>query len=489
MMRLLLLIASMSVAFYGYTQQRKNQTAPSPVAVDYNEIYKPAKWRSIGPFRGGRSVTASGVIGDINTYYMGTTGGGLWKTDDLGLTWRNISDGFFKTGSVGAVAVSESDPNVVYVGMGEHAVRGVMTHHGDGVYKSTDAGKTWTKLGLDATQHISRIAIHPKDPNIVYVAAQGALYSHTPERGVYKSTDGGITWKKILFVNDKAGCVELSLDMNNPRVLYAAMNEYGRLPWKVISGGEGSGLYKSADEGATWKKIHAGLPKELGTMAVSVSRANSDKVYLLLESDSEKELGGLFVSNNAGESWSRVSDDHRLIQRAWYYIEVFADPKNENTVYVLSAPALRSEDGGKTWEDLSGTHGDFHDLWINPNNPRNMVIANDGGAAVSVNYAKTWSTQDNMPTAQFYRINVDNQFPYRIYAGQQDNTSVSIASRELGGWAITPRSWTYSAGGESAFLAFNPDDPRYVLGGSYQGTIEVLDTKAHAGTNVMAAPI
>lgn len=488
-MRLLLLIVFMGVAHFGYTQQRKNQAPPTPAVVDFNEIYKPAKWRSIGPFRGGRSVTASGVVGDINTYYMGTTGGGVWKTDDLGITWRNISDGFFKTGSVGAVAVSESDPNVVYVGMGEHAVRGVMTHHGDGVYKSTDAGKTWAKLGLDATQHVSRIAIHPKDPNIVYVAAQGALYSHTPERGVYKSTDGGATFTKVLFVDNKTGCVELSMDMNNPRILYAAMNEYGRLPWKVISGGEGSGLYKSVDAGATWKKIHNGLPKEMGKMAVSVSRANSDKVYLLMESDSEKELGGLFVSNNAGENWSRVTNDHRLIQRAWYYIEVFADPKNENTVYVLSAPALRSEDGGKTWEEISGTHGDFHDLWINPNNPRNMVIANDGGAAVSVNYGKTWSTQDNMPTAQFYRINVDNQFPYHIYAGQQDNTSVSIASREVGGWAITPRSWSYSAGGESAFLAFNPDDPQFVLGGSYQGTIEVLNTRAKAGTNVMAAPI
>lgn len=489
-MRLFLLALLLCIVKPGLSQQRKNQQpTQAPVAIDFNEIYKPAKWRNIGPFRGGRSVAASGVIGDMNTYYMGTTGGGLWKTDDLGITWKNISDGFFKTGSVGAVAVSESDPNVVYVGMGEHAVRGVMTHHGDGVYKSTDAGKTWAKLGLDATQHISRIAIHPKDPNIVYVAAQGALYSHTPERGVYKSIDGGATWKKILFVDDKTGCVELSMDMNNPRVLYAAMNEYGRLPWKVISGGEGSGLYKSTDEGATWKKIHTGLPKELGKMAVSVSRANSDKVYLLLESDSNKELGGLFVSNNAGESWSRISDDHRLIQRAWYYIEVFADPKNENTVYVLSAPALRSEDGGKTWESLSGTHGDFHDLWINPHNPRNMVIANDGGAAVSVNYGKTWSSQDNMPTAQFYRINVDNQFPYHIYGGQQDNTSVSIASRELGGWGITPRSWTYSAGSESAFLAFNPDNPQYVFGGNYQGTIEVLDTKAKAGTNVMAAPI
>lgn len=477
------------------TQAQKNKKSTSAAqpasttSTDLNEQYKVAKWRSIGPFRGGRSVAASGVVGDINTYYMGTTGGGLWKTDDLGITWRNISDGYFKTGSVGAIAVSESDPNVIYVGMGEHAVRGVMTHHGDGVYKSTDAGKTWTKLGLDQTQHISRIAIHPKDPNVVYVAAQGALYSASTERGVYKSTDGGTTWSKVLYVNDKTGCVEISMDMNNPRVLYAAMNEYGRLPWKVISGGAGSGLYKSVDAGATWEKIHDGLPQELGKMAVSVCRSNSDKVYLLLESDSEKDLGGLFVSNNAGKSWTRVTNDHRLIQRAWYYIELFTDPKNENTLYVLSAPALRSEDGGKTWENLSGTHGDFHDLWINPNNPKNMVIANDGGAAISVNYGKTWSAQDNMPTAQFYRINVDNQFPYNIYAGQQDNTSVIISSRELGGWGITSRSWTSSAGGESAFLAFNPDDPRFVLGGSYQGTIEVLDTKARAGTNIMAAPI
>lgn len=480
----------MLIGLSAHSQKSKKDPQPTPSKqVDLNELYSKAKWRSIGPFRGGRSNAVSGVVNDMNTYYMGTTGGGLWKTDDLGTSWKNISDGFFKTGSVGAVAVSESDPNVVYVGMGEHAVRGVMTHHGDGVYKSTDAGKTWTKIGLEATQHISRIVIHPKDPNLVYVAAQGALYGHTPERGVYRSTDGGITWTKVLYVDDKSGCVELSMDMNNPRILYAAMNEYGRLPWKVISGGAGSGLYKSTDSGITWNKIHEGLPKELGKMAVAVSRSNSDKVYLLLESDSEKELGGLFVSNNGGGSWSRVSDDHRLIQRAWYYIELFVDPKNENTVYVLSAPALRSEDGGKTWEYLSGTHGDFHDLWINPNNPKNMVIGNDGGAAVSVNYARTWSTQSNMPTAQFYRINVDNQFPYRIYAGQQDNTSVVISSRELGGWGITTRSWEYSAGGESAFLAFNPDDPRFVLGGSYQGTIEVLDTKAKAGTNVMAAPI
>ncbi|MCE2895629.1 MAG: glycosyl hydrolase [Flammeovirgaceae bacterium] len=481
------------LALYAFAQNGKKELAANAktnaAAVDLNSYFKPVKWRNIGPFRGGRSVCATGVVGDITTYYMGTTGGGLWKTEDMGLTWINISDGFFKTGSVGAIAVAESDPNVVYVGMGEHAVRGVMTHHGDGVYKSTDAGKTWKKIGLDLTQHISRIAIHPKDPNIVFVAAQGALYSNSKERGVYKSVDGGTTWTNVLFVDDKTGCVELSMDMNNPRILYAAMNEYGRLPWKVISGGVGSGLYKSTDAGATWKKIQNGLPKELGKMAIAVCRSNSEKVYVLVESDSDKELGGLFVSTNAGEKWTRVTNDHRLIQRAWYYIELFTDPNNENTIYVLSAPALRSEDGGKTWENLSGTHGDFHDLWINPNNSKNMVIADDGGAGVSVNYGKSWSTQSNMPTAQFYRINVDNLFPYNIYAGQQDNSTVKIASRELASGGITTESWTSSAGGESAFLAFDPNDPRYVLGGSYQGTIEALDTKANAATNIMTAPI
>lgn len=492
-MNKLLLILLLNLAAFGISEAQKKGKPTTPAttetATNLEDYFKPVKWRSIGPFRGGRSVTASGVIGDPYTYYMGTTGGGLWKTNDAGVSWNNISDGFFKTGSVGAIAVSESSPNIVYVGMGEHAVRGVMTHHGDGVYKSTDAGKTWKKIGLDLTQHIGRIAIHPKNPDIVFVAAQGALYSNSQDRGVFKSTDGGTTWTKVLYVNDKAGCVELSMDMNNPLVLYAAMSEYGRLPWKVITGGDGNGMYKSTDGGTTWDKIQDGLPKELGKMAIAVCRSNSDKVYALIESDSDKELGGLFVSNNAGKSWSRVTNDHRLVQRAWYYIELFTDPNNENKIYVLSAPALRSEDGGKTWENLSGTHGDYHDLWINPLNSKNMVIANDGGAAVSFNYADTWSTQSNMATAQFYRINVDNNFPYRIYAGQQDNSSVVISSRELGSGGITTNSWTSSAGGESAFLAFNPDDPRYVLGGSYQGTIEVLDTKAQASTNIMPAPI
>lgn len=453
------------------------------------DFFKPLKYRNIGPFRGGRSNAACGVKGDVLTYYMGTTGGGLWKTEDAGQHWNNISDGYFKTGSVGAVEVAETDPNIVYCGMGEHAVRGVMTHHGDGVYKSTDAGKTWQHMGLEKTQHIAGIIIHPKNPDIVFVAAQGALFGPTKERGLYKSTDGGETWKNVLYVDEKTGCADISIDKSNPLIMYAAMWEHGRLPWKVISGGPGSGLYKSTDGGETWNKIQEGLPDELGKMSVSVCQSNPDKVYALVESDSDEEKGGLFVSNNAGKSWSRISKDHRLIQRAWYYTEVFADPQNENMVYVLSAPCLRSIDGGKTWSRITGTHGDYHHLWINEDNPKNLCIANDGGAAISFNRGKTWSRQDNMPTAQFYRVNVDNAFPYRIYGGQQDNTSVRIASQELGNWNITERSWTWCAGGESAFLAFDPDDPKYVMGGSYLGTIEVLDMDAKAGTNIMAAPI
>lgn len=459
------------------------------LAQNAETYFEPLKYRNIGPFRGGRSVSAVGVIGDPLTYYMGTTGGGLWKTSDAGQRWENISDGYFETGSVGAVAVSSSNPAIVYCGMGEHAPRGVMTSYGDGVYKSTDAGKTWKKIGLEKTQHIARIIIHPTNPDIVYVAAQGALYGPTEDRGIYKSTDGGESWKKVLFVNDLTGCAELSIDIHNPQVLYAAMWEHQRKPYKVISGGAGSGLYKSIDAGETWEEIDKGLPEEKGKMAIAVSPANANKVFALIESDSNADKGGLFVSDDAGESWSMVSGDNRLVQRAWYYIEVFADPNDEDTVYVLSAPALRSEDGGKTWERLTGTHGDFHDLWINPENSKNMVIANDGGAAISFDYGKNWSTQDNMPTAQIYRINADNVFPYNIYGGQQDNTSVKISSLSLGRSAITSQDWTYSAGGESAFLAFDPDDPKYVMGGSYLGTIEILDMDSKASTQIMAAPI
>lgn len=473
-----------------FSQSKKAKAiVPEAPSVDLNSYFKPLVWRNVGPTRGGRSVASSGVKGNPLVYYMGTTGGGVWKTEDAGQTWKNISDGFFKTGSVGAVAVAESDPNVVYVGMGEHAPRGVMTSYGDGVYRSTNGGKTWKHLGLEMTRHISNIRIHPNNPDVVYVAAQGALNGPSTERGIYKSEDGGKTWKNILYVDENSGCVDLNMDMNNPRVLYAAMWDHRRLPWAVQSGGKGSGLYKSNDGGESWEKIQLGLPKELGKMAISVSRANSNKVYALVESDTQKEQGGLFSSNDGGANWNRVSKDHRVISRAWYYIETFADIKDENTVYVMGAAGLKSTDGGKTWTEIRGTHGDYHQLWINPDNNQNLLISNDGGSSVSFNGGKVWSLQNNQPTAQFYRINVDNLFPYNIYAGQQDNSSVKIASRNTAGSTITERQWTSSAGGESAFLGFDPNNPRYVMGGSYQGTIELLDAETGEGVGVMVHPV
>ena len=486
---ILALVLFLGPSLLAQKKQTQKPAASSQPAVDLESYFKPVHWRNLGHSRGGRSVGATGVKGNTLTYYMGITGGGVWKTEDAGQTWRNISDGYFKTGSVGAVAVAESDPNVVYVGMGEHAPRGVMTSYGDGVYRSNDAGKTWKHLGLDLTRHIANVVIHPTNPELVYVAAQGALNGPSKERGIYKSDDGGKTWKNVLYVDENSGCSDLNMDPNNPRILYAAIWDHRRLPWAVQSGGKGSGLYKSIDGGETWFKIQNGLPNELGKMGISVSKANSDKVYALVESDAEKEQGGLFVSEDAGENWNRVSKDHRLISRAWYYIEVFADPVEENTVYVLGAAGLKSADGGKTWTNLSGTHGDYHQLWINKSDNQNMLIANDGGAAVTFNGGKVWSSQNNQPTAQFYRINVDNLFPYNIYAGQQDNTSVKIASRNTSGGNIGERQWSYSAGGESAFLGFDPNNPRYVMGGSYQGTIELLDTQTGESVGVMIHPV
>ena len=455
---------------------------------ELSESFKPLKYRNIGPYRGGRANAGTGVIGDPMTYYMGTTGGGVWKTTDAGQHWNNISDGFFKLGSVGAIAVSESNPNVVYVGMGEHAPRGVMTSHGDGVYKSNDAGKTWTSVGLEKTQHISRIVVHPTNSEILWVAAQGALHGPTRERGIYKSVNGGKSWKKTLYVNTLTGASELSIDSNNPNVLYAALWEHIRKPWQVVSGGSGSGLYKSTDGGETWKTIHEGLPKEKGKMAIAVSPANSQTVYSLIESDSQQEKGGLFVSKDAGSSWSRVSGDHRLIQRAWYYIEIALDPNNEDVVYVMSASTYKSIDGGQSWERIPSAHGDYHDLWINPQNASNMILTSDGGSEITFDAGAHWSRIDHLPTAQFYRINTDNLYPYNIYGGQQDNSSVKIASIGIGSGGIGVQHWSSSAGGESAFLAFDPDRPTKVMGGSYLGTIDILDVATQQSTEIMIEP-
>ncbi|MEM1357942.1 MAG: glycosyl hydrolase, partial [Bacteroidota bacterium] len=317
-----------------------NQETQAQDAVE--DYFSPVKYRSIGPFRGGRSVAAQGLPHDPLTAYMGITGGGVWKTSDAGQHWDNISDGYFKTGSVGALSVAPNDDNVIYVGMGEHAPRGVMSSHGDGVYKSTDAGKSWQHLGLTKTRQIAGIVVHPDNSDHLYVAAQGAYTGASQQRGVYRSKDGGNSWKKVLYVDENTGCSHLIMDPNNPRILYAAMWDHRRYPWQVRSGGPGSGIYKSTDGGSTWEQLENGLPEGLGKMSLAFSADNSEKIYALIESDSDEEKGGLFVSNNAGESWSHVSKDHRLVQRAWYYIEVFADPQDEITVYVLNSSVYKS---------------------------------------------------------------------------------------------------------------------------------------------------
>ena len=322
--------------------QRKKKAAQEAPKRDLSEMYAGLKWRNIGPFRGGRSVASTGVVSDPLTYYMGGTGSGIWKTTDAGTSWKNISDGQFKTGTVGAIAVSESDPNVIYVGMGEHAVRGVMTSNGDGVYKSTDAGKTWAHIGLPNSMHISDVVIHPADPNVVFVSVQGALYGPSADRGVYKSTDGGESWRKVLYVASNVGASGLSMDMTNPRILYAAMWQHQRYPWTMESGGANSGLYKSVDEGETWEKMEEGLPEAFGKSGISVSRANPERVFAILEGEGDK--GGLYRSDDAGKTWKQINKNRVLVARSWYYMEVFADPIDENEVWVLNAPVMKSID-------------------------------------------------------------------------------------------------------------------------------------------------
>ncbi len=451
-----------------------------------DSLFAGPQFRNIGPFRGGRSVAASGVISDPMTYYMGTCGGGVWKTEDAGLSWHNISDGYFKTGSVGAIEVADSDPNVIYVGMGEHAIRGVMTSHGDGVYKSTDAGQTWKHMGLPQSRHISEIQIHPTNPDIVYVGVQGAAYGESTERGLYMSSDGGENWKKVLYVDSTTGVSDLSMDHHNPRILYASTWDHRRYPWQVRSGGPGSAFYKSTDGGLTWDKLKGGLPKHVGKTSIDVSQANSDVVYVNVEAEGEK--AGVYRSDDAGKSWKQTSKDRVTVARAWYYIEIFADPENENVVYVLNAPMLKSIDGGKSFKPIANPHGDQHHLWINPQNTSNIILANDGGACVTFNGGQTWSSQQNQPTAQFYRVITDNRFPYYVYGGQQDNSTVAIASRNNGS-GIGQKDWYAVAGGESAFLAFDDDDPSTIYGGSYQGNISVYEEKTRTTKDIMAHPV
>jgi photosystem II stability/assembly factor-like uncharacterized protein len=438
---------------------------------DENSTYGSVEWRNIGPYRGGRSCAVTGVSGKPNLFYFGSTGGGIWKTTNGGRAWENISDGFFG-GSIGSIAVADSDANVIYVGGGEKTVRGNVSF-GYGVWKSENAGKTWVNMGLNTSRHISRIRIHPTNPDIVYAAVMGDLFKGTQDRGVYKSVNGGKTWKKVLFANQNAGAVDLIIDPTNHRTMYATTWNINRTPYSLSSGGEGSALWKSTDQGESWVNISEakGLPKGVwGISGVAVSPVNGERVFAMIENKD----GGLYRSDNGGKTWTKVNSERKLRQRAWYYTRLYADTKDADVVYVLNVRYHKSTDGGKSFSTHNAPHGDHHDLWIAPENPSRMIIGDDGGAQVTYDGGETWSTYHNQPTSQFYRVITDNHFPYRIYVAQQDNSTLRIPHRTTGG-TIDEDDWERSAGGESAHIAIDPNDNDIVYGGSYDGFLTRLN--------------
>jgi photosystem II stability/assembly factor-like uncharacterized protein len=476
----LLLLLFLPVLLIG---QKKN-SGPGVSAVQFDQkLYEGIRWRELGPFRGGRSGTVTGVPGNPGLYYFGSTGGGVWRTKDAGQTWENITDDYFG-GTIGAVAVAESDPNVIYVGEGEQTLRNNVSS-GWGVWKSTDAGVSWKHMGLSDSRHIARIRIHPNNPDVVYVAAMGNLWKPNEMRGVYKSVDGGATWRRILYINATAMAGDLAMDPNNPRILYAATWNMKRNGYRMDSGGPDSKLWKSTDAGETWENLSdkPGMPKGTnGIIGVTVSPVNSNRVWAIIENT---EAPGVYRSDDAGKTWARLNQDRALLQRAWYYCRIYADTQNEDKVWVMNVSYGVSKDGGKTFELKNAPHGDHHDLWIDPNNNQRMAIADDGGGQVSNDGGENWTTYHNQPTAQFYRVTTDNAFPYHILGAQQDNTSVRIPHRSSG-TSITENDWTALAIGESAHLAPDPTNPNIIYGSDYKGymSMQNLDNGQVRSTNV-----
>ncbi|WCL53274.1 WD40/YVTN/BNR-like repeat-containing protein [Gimibacter soli] len=457
----------------------------APVAAADTEVAESLEYRLIGPWRGGRVTAVTGVPGKPNLYYMGAAGGGVWRTQNAGQTWENLSDGHFKVGTIGAVAVSKSDNNVIYVGTGEAPIRGVTTSHGDGVWKSIDGGATWAHIGLPKAGQIARIEIHPTNPDIAYVGVQGQIWGGSEERGVFRTTDGGKTWDHVLKVGPETGTSDLRMDPTNPRILYAAMWHHGRKPWFIMSGGTEGGIFKSIDGGDSWTKLGGGLPEMIGKIGVDVSASNPERVYAIIEAEHGK--GGLWRSDDGGKAWALI-DGHRVLHsRAWYYIHIAADPVDENTVYVLNVPLMKSIDGGKSWEQLSTPHSDHHDQWINPDNPKNFINGNDGGATITFDGGKTWSSIMNQPTAQFYRAETDDKKPFRIYAGQQDNTTVAIASESLYG-GIGVEDYFDVGGGESAHVAFDPANPQLIYATTINGTLTEHDRETQLTRMIIPYP-
>lgn len=475
---LLLLFAVSSIATFA--QKKKT---PSETLNPDSLLLSKTKYRLIGPFRGGRSAAVAGSYTNKNTFYFGATGGGVWKTTDGGSNWKPISDKYFGS-SIGAVAVAPSDEDVIYVGEGENTIRGNVSEGLGGAWRSSDGGRTWTNIGLKDARHIIRLIVHPKDPNTVWAGVLGHAFGPNEMRGVYKTTDGGKTWKQTLFVNNQSGTSDLVMEPGNPSVLYAGTWRMIRTPHSMESGGDGSGLWKSTDGGETWTNISAkkGLPKGVwGIVGVAVAPSNPDKIYALIEN----AAGGMYMSADGGETWTLTSNDNNIRQRAWYYTKVFVDPKNENTVYAPNVNFMRSRDGGKTFQSVRTPHGDHHDLWIDPENPQRMIVADDGGAQVSFDGGENWSTYMNQPTVQIYRVSTDNSFPYRILGAQQDNTTIRIKSRTTGA-AITESDWTPTAGSESGYVVADPLNPDIVYGGNYGGYLSRLDHKT--GENRAVSP-
>ena len=486
MLAFVLSISLLASTALGQGSRRDLEPDDANVVVD-PKYFEGLSYRSSGFSRGGRSTAVAGVADDPLTYYLGATGGGVWKTSDGGNNWANVTDGFLGVGSIGAIAVAPSDPNVIYVGTGSGCPRGNIST-GDGIYRSTDAGKTWTHLGLRHAGQIPKIRVHPNNPDIVYAAALGHIFGSNEERGVYRSTDGGGSWERILYIDEETGFFQIAMDVNNPRILYASAWRVERKPWSLISGNENGGIWKSTDAGDTWEKLEGGLPTGLiGKIDVTVSPANSDRVWALIEAEGER--GGLYRSDDAGDTWRRVNGDAKLRQRPWYYIHIYADPQDQDTIYALNTRFYKSIDGGKTFDQqIRVPHGDNHDLWINPNWPEMMIEANDGGANVSFNGGGSWSGQMNQPTAQMYRVFVDDDWPYRIYGPQQDNSTISVPSRTAGGFGRNFPDW-YSVGGcESGHIAIDPRDNSIIYAGCYGGSISRTDRKTGTARGILTYP-
>ena len=449
-------------------------------------VFQGLKWRNVTPNRGGRVTSGVGVPSNPRVYYMGASGGGVWKTEDAGTTWKNVSDGFFKTGSVGDIAVFNGDPAIVYVGMGEGPVRSMMSSYGDGVYKSTDGGKTWKHLGLERTRQISRVIVHPTNPNLVYVAAQGTRWGPSDDRGIYRSDDGGASWKRVLFVSPTTGATELEMDPSNPAVIYATTWDMVRMPWALRSGGPGSAVWKTVDGGDHWTRLTKGLPTTMGRIGLGIAPATPSRVYALVEADS----GGMYRTDDGGDSWRRVSTNRGLQARPWYFMTVTVDPKNSDVVYAPGFMFLKSTDGGATFATRPSPHSDNHRLWINPTNPRAMLLAHDGGATVSLDGGDTWSPTENQATAQFYAVQMDSLFPYNLYAGQQDASSLVMPSRDLNGETTNGlcRCWRQVGGGESARFAFNPVNPGVIYATGFLGEMHRLDQKTGLQRSVTEFP-